>query len=159
MQHVLMSTNVRLKQQQWLLVEMNCNSKQDCTPPSPWTSREWNLNMFFNILCWCGSFFGTTKLPKSNVARIKNEKCNAAFRMCKWQLAWLDTRQSSMSWQEYPKRSKQVQKYKHNNTKRILRKQMNDHNPTFLYQLFGWGCPSQEALGVMFFNLVCFFVS
>ena len=35
MQHVLMSTDVRLKQQQWLLVEVNCNSKQDCTPPSP----------------------------------------------------------------------------------------------------------------------------
>ena len=49
-------------------------------------------------------------------------------------------------------------KYKHNKTKRILRKQMNDHNPTFLYQLFGWGCPSQEALGVMFFNLVRFCV-
>ena len=34
-------------------VVFGCNSKQAYTPPRPWTPREWNLNMFFNIvLMW-----------------------------------------------------------------------------------------------------------
>ena len=52
-------------------------------------------------------------------------------------------------------------KYKHNNTERILRKQMNDHNPTFLYiNYLGGDVPAKKLWGWCFLILCfCFFPS
>ena len=142
-------------------VVFGCNSKQAYTPPRPWTPREWNLNMFFNIMCWCGSFFGTTKLSKSNVARKKMKNAMPQREMCKWQLAWLDTQQSSITGVRSRglRDQNSVQKVSKQNTRKISRKQQNNNNPTFLYHYLDGDVPAKKRWGWCFLFCVFLFFS